>query len=89
MAVPPSDRQEFLEKNISEQLAKVLGTSASKIDRGKSLLNMGLDSLMAVEIGNRIQTSLNVNIPPVKFMEGITIKGMAEYIIQQLISEEH
>jgi len=84
MAVEPSERQKFLEKYIREQLARVLGASPAKIDVDKPLINLGLDSLMAVEIGNRMQSELGVSIPPVKFMEGLTAAGMAQYLIEQL-----
>ena len=39
---------------------------------------------MAVEIGNRLQSELGVSVPPVKFMEGLTTAGMAQYLIEQL-----
>lgn len=84
LAVEPAKRQEFLVAHIREQLAKVLGTSPSKVDVEKPLLNMGLDSLMAVEIGNQFQSELGISVPPVKFMEGLTVTGLAEYIIEQL-----
>ncbi len=84
MAVEPAERQKFLEGHIREQLARVLGTSASKVEVDKPLINLGLDSLMAVEIGTRMQSELGVSIPPVKFMEGLTTAGMAQYLVEQL-----
>jgi acyl carrier protein len=87
MAVEPSERQKFLEGHIREQLARVLGTSPAKVDVDKPLISLGLDSLMAVEIGNRMQSELGVSIPPVKFMEGLTTAGMAQYLVEQLSSD--
>jgi NAD(P)-dependent dehydrogenase (short-subunit alcohol dehydrogenase family)/acyl carrier protein len=87
MAVEPSERQLFLEGLIRELLARVLGTSPSKVDVDKPLISLGLDSLMAVEIGNRMQSELGVSIPPVKFMEGLTTAGMAQYLVEQLSSD--
>jgi len=87
MAVEPSERRKFLENHIREQLAHVLGTSPSKVDVDKPLINLGLDSLMAVEIGNRMQSGLGVSIPPVKFMEGLTTAGMAQYLVEQLTGD--
>jgi acyl carrier protein len=65
----------------------VLGTSPSKVDVDKPLISLGLDSLMAVEIGNRMQSELGVSIPPVKFMEGLTTAGMAQYLVEQLTGD--
>ena len=87
MAVEPSERRTFLQKHIQEQLARVLGTSPSKVDVDKPLISLGLDSLMAVEIGNRMQSELGVSIPPVKFMEGLTTAGMAQYLVEQLTGD--
>ena len=87
MAVEPAERQKFLEGHIREQLARVLGTSPSKVDVDKPLISLGLDSLMAVEIGNRMQSELGVSIPPVKFMEGLTTAGMAQYLVEQLAAD--
>jgi len=87
MAVEPSEHQKFLEKHIREQLARVLGTSPTKVDVDKSLIQLGLDSLMAVEIGNRMQSELGVSIPLVKFMEGLTTAGMAQYLTEQLADD--
>jgi NAD(P)-dependent dehydrogenase (short-subunit alcohol dehydrogenase family)/acyl carrier protein len=88
MAVTPDGRQEFLVKHISTQLARVLGSSPEKLDTEQPLLNMGLDSLMALEIGNQIQSDVGVKIPPMKFMEGLSISGLARLVIEKLTKEQ-
>ena len=45
---------------------------------------MGLDSLTALEIANRIQADLGINIPAVKFMKGLTVSGLAELVIEHV-----
>jgi acyl transferase domain-containing protein/NADPH:quinone reductase-like Zn-dependent oxidoreductase/SAM-dependent methyltransferase/acyl carrier protein len=88
MAVDPSERQVFLQNHVREQLARVLDTSPSKIDVDTPLINLGLDSLMAVEIGHRVQSQLGISIPAVKFLEGMTTAGMAQYLIEHLCGTE-
>jgi hypothetical protein len=52
------------------------------------LLNLGVDSLMAVEIGNQIQAMAGVEVPAMKFMEGLSIAGLSMYVIEQLSGDE-
>jgi acyl carrier protein len=85
MAVEPAERQQFLEANIREQLARVLGISPSKLDVDRPLLNLGLDSLMALEIGNQIQSMVGVEVPAVKILEGLSVSGLAAYVIERLV----
>lgn len=80
----PTERPALIEGYIRNQLARVLGTAASKIEVDHSLLSLGLDSLMAVEMRNRVQTEFGVDIPPLKFMEGISISGVATFVAEQL-----
>ncbi len=84
MAVNPEERQAYLETHMREELAKLLGTLPSKIDVEKPLLDMGLDSLAALEIANRIQADLVVKISAVKFVKGLTLSGVAALIIEQV-----
>jgi acyl carrier protein len=73
---------------IRDQLARVLGMSPAKLDVEESLLNLGLDSLMAVEIGNQVQAMVGVEVPTMKVMEGLSIAGLAEFVLEQLSGEE-
>ena len=86
LATAAEKRHEFLVEQITKRMGRVLGTS--DLDTEQSLLNMGLDSLMALEIGNQIQADVGVKIPPVKFMEGLSISGLATLIIQQVAGDD-
>jgi acyl carrier protein len=87
LAVDPAERPQFLSTQIRDQLARVLGMSPAKLDVEQPLLNLGIDSLMAVEIGNQIQAMVGVEVPTMKFMEGLSIAGLATYVIEQLSGE--
>ena len=54
LAAEPAARHRLLRSYLSEQVARVLGLSASRLDVEQPLSNLGLDSLMAVELKNRI-----------------------------------
>ena len=80
----PTERAQLLQSYVSEQVARVLGLSASQLDIHQPLTNLGLDSLMAVELKNRISTDLGVNVPMVKFLQGFSVAQAATQLLDQL-----
>ncbi len=77
----------MLQSYLSEQVARVLGLSASRLDVEQPLSNLGLDSLMAVELKNRIAVDLGVNVPMVKFLQGPSVEQAATQLLDQLTAE--
>jgi phthiocerol/phenolphthiocerol synthesis type-I polyketide synthase D len=87
LAAEPAARHQLLRSYLSEQVARVLGLSVSKLDVEQPLSNLGLDSLMAVELKNRIAVDLDVNVPMVKFLQGPSVAQAATQILDQLTAE--
>ncbi|NET25423.1 type I polyketide synthase [Okeania sp. SIO1I7] len=81
---PQSDRKNILIAHIQNQAARVLGITDNQIDLQIPLNEIGLDSLMALELRNRILNDLQVDIPITSFMEGITITALSNQLNQQL-----
>jgi acyl transferase domain-containing protein/ubiquinone/menaquinone biosynthesis C-methylase UbiE/acyl carrier protein len=84
LALPSEERQQLLSTHIRDQLARLLGMSPAKLHIDEPLLNLGVDSLMAVEIGNQVQAMVGVDVPAMKFMEGLSISGLSAYVLEQL-----
>ncbi len=84
LGAQPEESQEILESHLRETLAAVIGTSPGKVDLDQPLLDLGLDSLMAVEMITRIRGSLGVEVPAMKFVEGINLRELSSYLIAQL-----
>jgi acyl carrier protein len=79
-ALPP-----LLEAYIRDLLARAMGTSPARIDSQQSLRNLGLDSLIAVEVRNRINAELGMNVPLAKFMQGdSSISALAAYAAERI-----
>jgi acyl transferase domain-containing protein/acyl carrier protein len=83
----PADRPQLLQSYVTEQVARVLGLSPSQLDIQQPLTNLGLDSLMAVELKNRISADLGVNVPMVKFLQGFSVAQAATQLLEQLTAE--
>jgi hypothetical protein len=87
LAAEPAERRQLLQSYLSEQVARVLGLSPSMLDVQQPLSHLGLDSLMAVELKNRIAADLNVNVPVVKFLQGFSVDHAVTQVLDQLEEE--
>lgn len=89
MSVPKADQASWLRELISDSLRATLGSAASTaIDPSKSFFDMGLDSLMAAELRNRLQPALGDAVSlvtPAIFDHG-TVDELTAHI-QSLIQE--
>jgi amino acid adenylation domain-containing protein/non-ribosomal peptide synthase protein (TIGR01720 family) len=63
---------------LKSQLASSLGLSLAEIDAERPLSVYGVDSLLAVELTHRIETALGVALPPVSFLQGRSLRQLAE-----------
>jgi NAD(P)-dependent dehydrogenase (short-subunit alcohol dehydrogenase family)/acyl carrier protein len=69
---------------IRDHLARAMGNTPARIDAQQSLRNLGVDSLIAVEIRNRINTDLGVNVPLAKLMQDESINTLAAFVAERL-----
>ena len=67
--LPTADRGHLLVK----QVARVLGTAPDRLDIHQPLIQLGLDSLMAVELRNRLNQTLGTDLPILSFLGGASI----------------
>jgi len=87
LAAEPAERRLLLQSYLSAQVARVLGLSPSKLDLQQSLIHLGLDSLMVVELKNRIAVDLKVNVPVAKFLQGFSVDQAVTQVLEQLTTE--
>jgi acyl transferase domain-containing protein/NAD(P)-dependent dehydrogenase (short-subunit alcohol dehydrogenase family)/acyl carrier protein len=69
-----------LETLIRGKVARVLGTSPEKLDADKPLLNLGIDSLMAVELRNWIEQELRVSVPIMEVMRSPSLSHLTDLL---------
>ncbi len=81
-------RMEMMTSYLREKIAAVVGVAATKLETNKPLNTMGLDSLMAIEVKNSVETSLGTHLPIATLLKGPTIEDLAKDMIGQVISDE-
>jgi natural product biosynthesis luciferase-like monooxygenase protein len=78
--VPPSEHPALVQERVAAIVARVLHLEHAQLRVDEPLPNLGLDSLMAVEIKNRLQTETGVNVPLARFLEGASVATLAFWV---------
>jgi amino acid adenylation domain-containing protein len=84
MALPPEDRAAVLQQEMQKELSRVLRLPVQRIDPEQSITNLGLDSIMAIELKNRIEREFEVSIPIAMLIEGPSLRTLAGRVAAQL-----
>ncbi|NMG07496.1 hypothetical protein DP117_11645 [Brasilonema sp. UFV-L1] len=77
-------RQSLLIIYLQQQIAKALGISALGLNIDEPLNRTGLDSLMVIELRNRLRAELGVDIPITKFLDGLSVVDLTKLVSEQL-----
>jgi acyl carrier protein len=85
-AAPEAEREAMLLGFVREQVAKVLGLdSGEALDVLAPFTNLGLDSLMAVELRNAIAAAMAQSLPASLVFDYPSIERLAEFMAAQLL----
>jgi acyl transferase domain-containing protein/NADPH:quinone reductase-like Zn-dependent oxidoreductase/thioesterase domain-containing protein/acyl carrier protein len=81
-AAGPDARLELARSFTLGKVAAVLGASASLLDRDQPLAELGLDSLMAVELVHMIESDLGLSLPFVALPRDVTAEMLSARLVQ-------
>ncbi|MDZ8033648.1 SDR family NAD(P)-dependent oxidoreductase [Nostoc sp. DedSLP04] len=85
----PSERRRLLLNHVQQQVAHVLGMASAKtINERSGFFDLGMDSLTAVELRNRLQGSLGYSLPATAIMDYPTIETLVNYLVQNLLPDD-
>lgn len=81
----PAEWRARLTDFLRTQLAQVLGfANADKIQLRQRLFDLGLDSLMAVELKNRLEAGLELAVAPTLMFDYPTVEALVEHLHGEL-----
>jgi acyl carrier protein len=76
-----------IEDRLATHLSRIIGLGKTPLDRLKPVGNLGLDSLMAVELGHVLETDLGIAVPMMKLIQNRTTEDMARELAHMV--EQH
>lgn len=87
--VPANKRQDILAVHIQSEVAKILGFAPSRLPgMQQGFVELGMDSLMAVELKNCLQTSLGHSLSSTLAFNYPNIEALASYLASEVLSLE-
>ncbi len=88
-ALPKADRHEFLSSYVRSQIAKVLGLqSPEQIELQQRFADLGMDSLMGMELKSRLQTGFNHTFPMTLAVDYPTVGALIEHLSKDVLALE-
>ncbi len=84
LAAAPGEREALVEAEVAAQVSRVMQVPAAALDRAQPLKEMGLDSLMADEIRNRLDATHGVGLSLVSILEGPSVAQLATVVLGRL-----
>lgn len=89
LALPPEERHARLLEAIRGQLAQILAlNSTDEVKPHHSLLDLGLDSLMGVELINHLEMELGQTIAPTAIFNYPTLDAFTDYLLTLVLADE-
>jgi acyl carrier protein len=86
--LPFADALHLVEETLQAQIARILHMSPEKIETGRSILDMGMDSLMGMELGMAVEESFQVKLSIMTMAEGATVHSLAQRIVESVQAQD-
>jgi hypothetical protein len=84
LALEPAARAEAVVARLRLHVSAVLRLDVESIDVREPLIAFGIDSLMAVELKNRVDRDLGLAVPLVHYLDGSSIGRLAEVLFERV-----
>ena len=81
---PEARRGDVLADGIAAVVAGVLGLETSEVDHSLGFFDMGLDSLMAVEVANRLKAASGIKLSATLAFDHPTVNDVRDHLLGKL-----
>ena len=85
--LPPEEATAALLEVVVTEIARVLRLPAKEVDRHQPIAEIGMDSLMMLELRTTVEAALLVELPMMSLASGITPADVARRIMPLIIGE--
>ena len=83
-AMPIAERRAAVIARLREHVGRVLGTGAGQVDQDRSLQDMGLDSLMAVELAEALEQDIGKPVSVMQLIQAGAVAAIADLVLATL-----
>jgi phthiocerol/phenolphthiocerol synthesis type-I polyketide synthase C len=88
LEMSPIEAHEFVVELLRAEIGQVLRLTGDKVDVTKSVFDLGMDSLMALELRLAVEQRMGIEVPPMVLSEGGSIADLAGYVVRLISGEE-
>jgi len=82
-----AEREQTLLIFMQEQVANLMSLAPKDVDLNQSLIRLGIDSLLTIELKNRIKTAIGAVIPMTDFLAAPTIRDLTRQLAESLAND--
>ncbi|KHJ63497.1 beta-ketoacyl reductase, partial [Burkholderia glumae] len=87
-ALPREQAVAFVAETLRAQIARILHMTPERIALDKSVLEMGMDSLMGMELGLAVEEVFEVKLSVMAIADGATVQSLAGRIVDSIAAQE-
>ncbi|WP_437728551.1 SDR family NAD(P)-dependent oxidoreductase [Sorangium sp. So ce861] len=80
----PEARRALIEAHLAEQIARVVGVDAARLDLTRPILDLGMDSLMSLDLRNGLEASLGLRLPATLLFAHPNVTALSAHLLAEL-----
>jgi len=86
-AAAPNERRELLAAALVDLVAKVLRLPRGEVGPRERLFDLGVDSLLAIELKKRLEAALDLRLSPTLLFDYPSVDALTRYFIDDALAE--